>query len=77
MLSAKQVREKQSTQKSSVVARELKLIEEAIEKAIKRDQKSAYQYTALNPETINRLRKLGYTVSTSEYRNETIVAISW
>lgn len=77
MLSAKQVREKQLTYQNSVVERELKLIEEAIEKAIKGHQKSAYQYNALNPETINRLRELGYKVSTNEYHNETTVTISW
>lgn len=77
MLSAKQVREKQLTYQNSVVERELKLIEEAIEKAIKGYQKSAHHYNYLNPATIRHLSDLGYKVSTTEYHNETIVTISW
>ena len=77
MLSAEQVREKQLAYQNSVVEEDLELIEQAIEKAIKGYQKSAYHYNALNPETINRLRELGYKVSTTDYHSETTVTISW
>jgi hypothetical protein len=77
MLSAKQVQEKQSNHQNSVVERELKLIEEAIENAINNNNNCAFYYSDLNPLTISRLRDLDYKVSVESYQFETTVTISW
>ena len=62
---------------SESVREELKKIETQILEAIDQGKYSTYADTYLKPGTKKELERLGYSVTSSSYRNESSTVISW